>query len=1441
MASAASSVVAIKLEVRGDKELKQRLEFVDKKLKALESAGKSYGKDIDSLTKKQANFTSSLDATRDSMRDLNQHKFPTFAKRVSELNPLLADMNKSMNGIARSSKTMSQSINASNADLKAMGAVAKELRNNHLIPLDDELKQKKKDFKDLNDQVNRSTSQLKQYERQVDRTNKTSSRLRGPSPFGMSFQSSIKFAKIFGAELAVMSGAVGLFRGALWLGKVATDAWSISLQALGAAAGGAVAALAGVLAAQRELVRAQTGPLYEMNGRNQTNPYSISSLMSGILDNPNYAMFEQTTLLQSMRDAQRANVSTNQLQGIMNTVGNFAIVADNPTKAMGSLTKAFIDATKAGGAFNDETFKAIMDDSPELLKGFEELYGGTEGLKKALSSGKVSVSEFTTAFTEGRLKSMEPFRDALEGVNDTLIGRFKAGIVELKAQLIEMGAPMLDLAKGPLAELQRELGIFFFKIAPTIQKTMSELFGGSQGYTGLERFMDRLAELVNEGMPKLVGFGAKIRDAFRGVGEWFGKLGNWLREASTSWDTLFENILKPIGVEVWKTIEHAIAAFNETILETDSYGKNFASRIGDIGDGVRRLIDGFANMKQILAPVIDSFTRLLTVLSQLLALPGLSTVGAFGLMGAFLGRGAKASGGRRGLGGGLMGGMMSMFMPFMGLGGRQGSAGGGAFGRAQNAAGAARQTNALMGMMAPVFGGGAKPLNPRTEAFKAFWGQGGKTFAKTAGPMVAAAGLSYVGGMISGRSAPTDVTAQTVGGALSMGAQGAAIGALLGSIIPGLGTAIGGAIGGIGGAIYGGISGRSAAQDAQKKADEDFRQTVIDNLFKDLAPNDPSSWLARLSEASARQDPFSNFQQAEKELAAGFDNLPMLIPEVEKAIGDFYEYGTKEAAKRAGGEDRLYAIENIANLENETIEQRFKNLEILSNATDIFTESQIAHFSQLRDTAKEMYEIGKKYGVATADQLEIKAKAELDSMALLERGAKMGFANMQLLSGALDITNREALQLADSAGMNLSERLLTLGDVLASLGYSADKAANRANAAGRMMRDGFEAIEGRRLTASMDEAFERTGQILADTDFTGNMKGAQIAADDYVEAWMTKQLGLLQSGELTYRDFIRDTKESRDQQLMILGGQTEAGKAFAASINGFLKQVGNVSDFSTRLQYDPQFGVNLNATIRNAVASSIESGEFGSEANINETIETVTSTLKGMGVDPGTVSEELRTMIGGEYQAQLERSNAANEALLAGLDSILSTITVTVDGTVSLAGASGSIIAQLGVTGTGGSSNPGRGVDDPTGTIDDTTSSRLARTLARHASFTSQIPGSRQITSSFRTTNLGSPSSDHLTGAAYDLTGDNLGRYAAAVNGAGGFAEFHGSAGGRHLHVVPPQGDTSSPANVGGGAGSVTINAPITVTARDGQSAKQIAQIVMSELAARERSARERS
>lgn len=149
----------------------------------------------------------------------------------------------------------------------------------------------------------------------------------------------------------------------------------------------------------------------------------------------------------------------------------------------------------------------------------------------------------------------------------------------------------------------------------------------------------------------------------------------------------------------------------------------------------------------------------------------------------------------------------------------------------------------------------------------------------------------------------------------------------------------------------------------------------------------------------------------------------------------------------------------------------------------------------------------------------------------------------------------------------------------------------------------------------------------------------------------------------------------------------------------------------------------------------------------------------------------------------------------------------------------------------------------------DTTSSRLSQTMGRHASMNSALTGKRTVTSGYRNYGLGSMNSDHVTGRAYDLVGQNLGQYQSLVKSTGGFAEFHGVNQARHLHVVPGSGamgdnrmpvakTLQQPVVMGSGGKGNEYN--FYVTGNQNASASEIANMVMQKVKETQRNNSER-
>lgn len=179
------------------------------------------------------------------------------------------------------------------------------------------------------------------------------------------------------------------------------------------------------------------------------------------------------------------------------------------------------------------------------------------------------------------------------------------------------------------------------------------------------------------------------------------------------------------------------------------------------------------------------------------------------------------------------------------------------------------------------------------------------------------------------------------------------------------------------------------------------------------------------------------------------------------------------------------------------------------------------------------------------------------------------------------------------------------------------------------------------------------------------------------------------------------------------------------------------------------------------------------------------------------------------------------------------------DSTISFNAVVEGLVTQYG--GGGGTS------DTNTPRFGDRLTSALSSTMSAHGDVNSMIPGRRNITSSYRNFALGSLKSDHVTGRALDLTGQNLVSYRDKMTSAGGFAEFHGKGDSRHLHVVPPPaiGDSltavsaTSSSVSGQGRGSTSINNTNNFYI-SGTNANEIAEVVMLKMSSVNKSMDER-
>ena len=370
MAVSAGANVVIKLDITGDKGVKQRLDWVTLKFEAMEKAMGAHDKKVEKLSGSHDKLSASILGTHNILDELNTGPFAAFGQHLDRMGPQVnsaskdlksmqgsfrgmhndltklnasglntfsenltkhghqvRESSKDFDGMSKSINTLKTDLTSANDELKKMGSISKTLRKDHLIPLDKELQQKKKDFDSLNKAVGESNKGMKDLEKS---TSKLGGKSKGKdeNPFTQMFKGAFKFIKIFGAEFAVMTGLVGAFQGALWLGQLAAKGFQVALQGIGIAAGAAVAGISTALGAVRELSVAKMTPILEIAGSKATGNTNIASQVSAVMGDERLGMFDSKTLGGLTEEAARqGQTGKGQLGSMFASLGDFAITA----------------------------------------------------------------------------------------------------------------------------------------------------------------------------------------------------------------------------------------------------------------------------------------------------------------------------------------------------------------------------------------------------------------------------------------------------------------------------------------------------------------------------------------------------------------------------------------------------------------------------------------------------------------------------------------------------------------------------------------------------------------------------------------------------------------------------------------------------------------------------------------------------------------------------------------------------------------------------------------------------------------------------------------------------------------------------------------------------------------------------------------------------------
>jgi hypothetical protein len=702
-------------------------------------------------------------------------------------------------------------------------------------------------------------------------------------------------------------------------------------------------------------------------------------------------------------------------------------------------------------------------------------------------------------------------------------------------------------------------------------------------------------------------------------------------------------------------------------------------------------------------------------------------------------------------------------------------------------------------------------------------------------------------------------------GALS----GAAAGAALGSVLPGVGTAAGAAIGALGGALMGAANRtKEQAKKAKAAVTEGF-----DSLTKSMV--------------AAR---YSMMEQNAKNIAAGkkianrgaFEGFATKITGGAMAIANQNRGATKglgtrgritnavDIATMAGPALRILSeIPGLASIDKPLNwvkgffsggnEREKKQKEAVKNIIKYMEDNGAAlSESQIKD-------MNKNRG-ATIKQFEKTAKAEKDAAQMLDTTYSKRLTELEKISGK---TRPELELLAKDMGVNLYDSTVKFKDVVKQLGLGMAKTADQMRQAFTdVYVAGFDVFQQYKKQAEAAKSYNEVAENFralsanggaTNTDFFQFMTDLSSASldmfgGDALTSFydMTQQLGYkgktgnaLKTGGVFANVAGEFNTPERRKMLESAFGTMESG--FAKTGGQQLSDILAEKGFTANNQVLTSQILGLAPAKQEALLRSLQAGTFdvfGNRRAGQTNTDLIAQNLAGAGLDVSKLNlakmptdnlDKVATAMG---TASDDFSKAVTK-FVDGADAAFKNITTPEwlknGNPALLAGNSVPVKVVPGDT-----SFP-RGIG-----VGDTTSSRLSQTMARHSAIDGTLSGKRTITSSYRTWGLGSLGSDHLTGRAIDVVGDNLVSYRDAVRSNGGFAEFHGNGANRHVHAVPgPMGDGAAPSSytraasqrvVSGGGMNVTIHINGANASPDDIANRVLAKIKDAERAKRERS-----
>jgi len=1268
--------------------------------------------------------------------------------------------------------------------------------------------------------------------------------------------------KIAALETLGLVLALSSVNALLATGSALAKAWNSTFKALAVvtanAAAGITAAIALFTAAQRQFQAAQASGSYGGN-------FAASSrALRMVQTDANLAVFGIQALSGAFASASRNAAVTGQTAKSVSGLADFAVMSGDMEKGLAATANLVTLLQSGKNNRGEQVLAAAKDIGPEFEKAYKEVF----------KAGAKTNEELLAMFASGDLAKAAGVSGTAQNVRGTLMGQLKTFVTEFQTVTADFGMSFMR----PAQELFERLTVIFRRTLLEISSSLYQ-FGTGNFIDGIVSAAEKLSEFIvvlfEKYLPMTDQFIDNFVSGWRRMTGWFSSTLEKFRlglrrfsEASRVMNKFLGEVLGGIG----RGFRDNFTDLAEWVVANEEKFVNFGRQLGDAFYNVLRIFQdvrmGFLEASPAIMMLVNAFLSLAGVLSYIL-----------GLLGKILG-GLSAFGSGFGAIGGVfpLMGMLGMGAGFNYLkgtpgGGRSGrmlkGVGRGARGVYRNVGGAGLAATALTIGAYQLFNSMIGPGQSYDSVGSAFasaardasvagflpalllsgshfagyqagktagGGKAGKAIAKgkTAGirrtlarpTVMASLALATAAGGTSLTNDFVNMAVRNKGlsnqkflgmrgstwagigtGYWGGAATGAATGAMIGSFFPGAGTLIGAGIGALVGIIFGiasGIINSKKAQNEARDAGRQFTENYASGVEDMLRAGGINQARQALHDFSKNLDEFAN----------------------NSAFTDLIKEGAMEAAERRLEKAQAHLdvitahvndLGEIAGMTQDEVISLAQSLELdlTGNVKDLQTI--------LHETGIAVMRFGEDFN-KTFNRMMAEAISEIDtalkmveSPAVINEAAR-AFREMAESSegaGAADVAN--LLRTAAEQALLLSggDPLLAYQSVLENLGT--------AGAPGRQFT-----TPGGVLYGLQGQFFSPEGQFIFD-QYMASAKGGLV--DIVAQNMISELAGYGMSMNMS-------------QAQAALMGMDDAG--FLELAQAYQRGETAFSDTGMG-RFRPQSTEDYENALSNFLGAQFEA-MTGTQVAVSLSEAERTRQALAAAATEGTKAGILEGL-GSPQQPLLAAMNTFNE----NINKLIEAVGGTPASTTTR--GNNSPRTPIDFTDSSNAYNPNFVPDTSdiyaNAYTNDTFTPRrnLVDTMSRHRAIDRMISGNRTLTSSLRSFGLGSGMSDHAAGRAYDLVGDNLGLYAAMVNGSGGYAAFHGAGGNRHLHVVPgsgPIGDTAVPrmmpagAMAGGGPSVSQDTITVNVYASEGMDETALANRVVDRIRNIQRNERER-